>query len=78
MSMLSSFTTRIPSPHYPEELITGIMVFLWCGLHLSDVERRGDPFDSPVLLPCRNIECRLFREEAPFCIHMFTVSTLPE
>jgi len=48
------------------------MVFLWCGLHIPDEERCQDPFESPVLIPCKNIECDLFREEYSFCIHMIT------
>jgi hypothetical protein len=48
------------------------MVFLWCGLHLSDDERRKDPFTRLALIPCKNIECELFREESPFCMYMVT------
>lgn len=43
-----------------------LMVFLGCGLHLTDEERLRDPVESPVLIPCKNIECNLFREEYPF------------
>jgi hypothetical protein len=39
------------------------MVYLWCGLHLTDEERQENPFESPVLIPCKNIESDLFREE---------------
>jgi len=63
----------MPVLHYLAELRAGIMVFLWCGLHLTDEERLKDPFESPVLLPCVNIDCNLFREESPFCTHMITV-----
>ena len=48
------------------------MVFLWCGLHLTDEERRQDPFACPTLIPCKNIDCKLFQEEFPFCIHLVT------
>ena len=74
--LLTSFTTPMPVLHYLAELRAGIMVFLWCGLHLTDEERQGDPFQSPVLLPCVNFECDLFREDSPFCTHMITVGPL--
>jgi hypothetical protein len=48
-------------------------VFLWCGLHLSDDEQWQDPSASPLLIPCKNIECSLFREEFPFRIHLVIV-----
>jgi hypothetical protein len=41
------------------------MVFLWFGLHLTAEEHRQDPFESPVMIPCKNIECGLFRDEFP-------------
>ncbi|AGB02947.1 hypothetical protein Metfor_1929 [Methanoregula formicica SMSP] len=46
------------------------MQFLWCGIHLSSEERQQDPFECPALLPCATIECALFREEAPLCVHL--------
>jgi len=47
----SSFTTPIPVLHYLAELIAGIMVFLWCGLHLTDEECQRDPFESLAWFP---------------------------
>ena len=29
-------------------------------------------FACPTLIPCKNVECRLFREQSPFCIHLVT------
>ncbi len=40
-----------PSQPYLAELKTGIIEFVWCGLHLTDEEHIRDPFESPDLIP---------------------------
>lgn len=64
------FTLPLPFLYNLNHIRTGTMQFLWCGIHLSFKERQHDPFESPALLPCATIECVLFREEPPLCVHL--------
>lgn len=65
-----TFTLPPPFLYYVNHLRTGFMQFLWCGYHLPHEERQHDPFCNPALLPCATIECALFREEPPLCVHL--------
>lgn len=70
-----SFTLPLPFLYYLSYPRTGFVQFLWCGFHLSHEERQRDPFRNPALPPCATIDCALFREEAPLCVHQVRVGS---